>query len=131
VNLGDAATFLGRVGNDEVFRRMAAATVVCVPTRHEFPEGFPLTMTEAFTAHTPVVASDHPVFTRVLKDDEGLRYFPAGDPAALARTLGRVTEDPTEYAELSRQTTTAFDRLQCPVRFHEVIQDWLPGRSSR
>jgi glycosyltransferase involved in cell wall biosynthesis len=124
--LGEAATFLGRVGNEEVFRRMAEATVVCVPTRHEFPEGFPLTMTEAFTAHTPVVASDHPVFTRALKDGEGLRYFPAGDAAALARTLSAVCGDAAAYGQLSQATATAFDRLQCPVRFHEVIERWLP-----
>ncbi|HVK08214.1 MAG TPA: glycosyltransferase family 4 protein [Gemmataceae bacterium] len=97
-----------------------------LPTRHEFPEGFPLTMTEAFTAHTPVVASDHPVFTRVLKDGEGLRYFPAGDAAALARTLIAVCGDANAFDHLSRETATAFDRLQCPVRFHEVIERWLP-----
>ncbi|MBO0699361.1 MAG: glycosyltransferase, partial [Zavarzinella sp.] len=125
--LGSAATFLGRVGNDEVFRRMAAATFVCVPTRHEFPEGFPLTFTEALTAHTPILASDHPVFTRVLADGEGLRYFPAGDGAALARVLAAVADDPIGYGGLSARTTVAFDKLQCPVRFHEVIEAWLPA----
>ncbi|HKB02319.1 MAG TPA: glycosyltransferase family 4 protein [Gemmataceae bacterium] len=124
--LGPAATFLGRVGNDEVFRRMAEAAFVCVPTRPEFPEGFPLTLTEALTAHTPVLASDHPVFTRVLKDGEGLRYFPAGDGAALARLTASLADDPPGYANLSRGTTVAFDKLQCPVRFHEVIRAWLP-----
>jgi glycosyltransferase involved in cell wall biosynthesis len=126
--LGEAATFLGRVGNDEVFRRMAAATLVCVPTRHEFPEGFPLTLTEALTAHTPIVASDHPVFTRVLRDGEGLRYFAAGNPTALADKIVTLIEQPGEYETLSRQTTAAFDRLQCPVRFHEIIEAWLPVR---
>jgi glycosyltransferase involved in cell wall biosynthesis len=129
--LGPAVTFLGRVGNDDVFRRMATATVVCVPTRHEFPEGFPLTLTEALTAHTPVLASDHPVFTRVLRDGEGLRYFPAGNAAALAHLLAAVVDDPAHYATLSRQTTVAFARLQCPVRFHEVIEAWLPVAGGR
>lgn len=124
--LGPAVTFLGRVGNDEVFRRMATATLVCVPTRHEFPEGFPLTLTEALTAHTPVLASDHPVFTRVLRDGEGLRYFPAGNTVVLAQLIAGVTMDPVQYEFLSRQTSVAFDRLQCPVRFHEIIEAWLP-----
>jgi glycosyltransferase involved in cell wall biosynthesis len=124
--LGAAATFLGRVGNDEVFRRMAAAAFVCVPTRHEFPEGFPLTLTEALTAHTPILASDHPVFTRVLKDGDGLRYFPAGDGSALARVMATAADDAAGYEQLSRHTTVAFDKLQCPVRFHEVIVGWLP-----
>jgi glycosyltransferase involved in cell wall biosynthesis len=126
--LGPAVTFLGRVGNDDVFRRMAAATLVCVPTRPEFPEGFPLTLTEALTAHTPVLASDHPVFTRVLRDGEGLRYFPAGDGAALARLVSSVVDDPAQYESLSRQTSVAFARLQCPIRFHEIIEAWLPSR---
>jgi glycosyltransferase involved in cell wall biosynthesis len=124
--LGPGATFLGRVGNDEVFRRMATAAFVCVPTRHEFPEGFPLTFTEALTAHTPILASDHPVFTRVLADGEGLRYFPAGDASALAGVLAAVADDPVAYRQLSERTTVAFDKLQCPVRFHEVIEAWLP-----
>jgi glycosyltransferase involved in cell wall biosynthesis len=125
--LGDAAAFLGRVGNDEVFRLMAEATVVCVPTRHEFPEGFPLTFTEALTAHTPIVASDHPVFTRVLRDGEGLRYFPAGNGAALAQVVLEITGDAAAYAELSRRTSDAFAKLQCPVKFHEIIEAWLPA----
>jgi len=129
-HLGSAATFLGRVGNDEVFRRMAEATFVCVPTRHEFPEGFPLTLTEALTAHTPIVASDHPVFTRVLQDGDGLRYFPAGNGAAMAELLEKLAGDVTGYSELSRRTSIAFAKLQCPVRFHEVIQSWLPGQGS-
>ena len=127
--LGGAATFLGRVGNDEVFRRMAAATVVCVPTRHEFPEGFPLTLTEALTAHTPVLVSDHPVFVRVLRDGEGVRYFPAANPTFLAQLIAVVVDNPPHYASLSQQTSAAFDRLQCPIRFHEVIEAWLPTAS--
>jgi glycosyltransferase involved in cell wall biosynthesis len=126
--LGPAVTFLGRVGNDEVFRRMASATLVCVPTRHEFPEGFPLTLTEALTAHTPIVASDHPVFTRVLRDGEGLRYFPASNPAALAQVADAVVDVPGQYELLSHETSAAFARLQCPVRFHEIIEAWLPTR---
>ena len=129
--LGPAVTFLGRVGNDEVFRRMAAATVVCVPTRHEFPEGFPLTLTEALTAHTPVLVSDHPVFARVLRDGEGVRYFPAGNPAALAQVTAAVVDNPGHYRQLSLQTSVAFARLQCPVRFHEIIETWLPTADER
>jgi glycosyltransferase involved in cell wall biosynthesis len=124
--LGPAVTFLGRVDNDEVFRRMATATLVCVPTRHEFPEGFPLTLTEALTAHTPVLASDHPVFTRVLRDGEGLRYFPAGNAASLAQLIAQLVNDPALYEHLSRRTAVAFAKLQCPVRFHEIVETWLP-----
>ena len=66
---------------------LAAATLVCVPSRHEFPEGFPQTLTEALAARTPVVASDHPVFTRVLRDGEGVRYFPAGNAGTITTNV--------------------------------------------
>ncbi len=124
---GDTIRFLGRVGNDEVFRQMASATFVCVPRRHAFPEGFPLTLTEALTAHTPILASDHPVFTRVLKDGEGLRYFPAGNAAALASLISQLSAEPASYELLSRRTTEAFEKLQCSIRFHEIVAAWLPS----
>ncbi|HEX3149182.1 MAG TPA: glycosyltransferase [Gemmataceae bacterium] len=125
--LGNAIAFLGRVPNDEVFRRMAAATLVCVPSRHEFPEGFPQTLTEALVSRTPVMASDHPVFTRVLRDGEGLRYFPAGDTAALASRMSAVLNDSAVYEDLSRQTAVAYEKLRCRVRFDDVIEAWLPA----
>ena len=125
--LGPAATFVGRIANDEVFRRMLGATLVCVPSRHQFPEGFPQTLTEALAARTPIVASDHPVFTRVLRDGEGLRYFPAGNSAALAAAIASVLDRPSAYEELSRQTAVAFERLRCRIRFQDVIEAWLPA----
>ena len=125
--LGPAATFLGRVPNDEVFRRMATATLVCVPSRHEFPEGFPQTLTEALTARTPVMASDHPVFTRVLRDGEGLFYFPAGNGMALAQRIASVLDNPVVYEVLSRQTAAAYEKLRCRTRFRDVIESWLPA----
>ena len=123
--LGDRASILGRVGNDEVVRQMAAATFVVVPTRHDFPEGFPLTLTEALTTRTPVLASDHPVFTRALADGEGIRYFPARDSAALARLIEEVSRDPLAYADLSLRTEGAFEKLRCRTRFDEVVTRWL------
>jgi glycosyltransferase involved in cell wall biosynthesis len=125
--LGPAASFVGRVPNDEVFRRMAAATLVCVPSRHEFPEGFPQTLTEALTARTPVMASDHPVFTRVLRDGEGVRYFSAGNAAALGQLIAGVLNNPPVYEELSRQTAVAYEKLRCRTRFQDVIEAWLPA----
>jgi glycosyltransferase involved in cell wall biosynthesis len=127
VSMGNAITFLGRVANDEVFRRMSAATLVCVPSRHEFPEGFPQTLTEALIGRTPVIASDHPVFTRVLRDGEGLRYFPAGNSAELAKRIDAVVNDAVGYEALSRSTAIAFEKLRCRTRFHDVIEAWLPA----
>ncbi len=124
--LGAAAEFLGLVSNDRVVAEMTRATFVVVPTRPEFPEGFPLTFTESLTVRTPVIASTHPVLTRALADGAGVRFFKAGDAGALADVIQAVVQAPAAYRELSERTEAAFDRLQCPTRFHEVIENWLP-----
>lgn len=116
--------FPGRVSNAEVFRRFLAATVVCVPSRHEFPEGMPHALTEGLASRTPVVASDHPVLVSAFRPDEGLRFFRAGDPSALASALRAVVTDPALYATLSRSTSAAYARVSCPTTFGDVVDAW-------
>jgi len=114
----------GRVGNDEAFRLMLESTLVCVPSRHEFPEGLPLSLTEALASRTPVVASDHPVFTRAFADGEGMRLFPARTPAALATVIRELLEHPEAYESLSRTTADAFRRVECTTSFGDLVERW-------
>ena len=116
--------FLGVAGNDETFAAMRRATFVAVPSRHSFTEGFAMALTEALAARTPVLASDHPVFVRGLPDGGGLRYYPSGDAGRLAGLVGDLLADPAAYARLSERTAAAFDAVQCPLAFHELIEDW-------
>jgi len=124
VEPGAPITFLGRVTNEQVQRLMRAATVVCVPTRKESYEGSPKTATEALASRTPLIASDHPALTHLLRDGEGLTFFRSSDPESLARAILRVTTDPEVYRRLSEGTAAAHARLACPTRFHEVIERW-------
>jgi glycosyltransferase involved in cell wall biosynthesis len=124
VEPGAPITFLGRVTNEQVQQLMRAATVVCVPTRKESYEGSPKTATEALASRTPLIASDHPALTHLLRDGEGLTFFRSGDPESLARAILRVTADPEVYRRLSEGTAAAHARLACPTRFHEVIERW-------
>lgn len=117
-------TILGKVGNAEAFARLKAADLACVPSRPEFREGFPLSLTEALAARTPVLASDHPVFLTGLVDGEGVRIFRASDPTAIADAAERVLSDPAEYARLSESTGAAFARLECPTSFGDLLQRW-------
>jgi glycosyltransferase involved in cell wall biosynthesis len=116
--------FLGRVANDLAFEQMLQASVVCVPSRHEFPEGMPLVLTEALASRTPVIISDHPVFMRGFRDGEGVRFFRAGDPASLARVIDEVLSDGDRYAELSRLTEQAFRRVDCNTLFGDLVDRW-------
>lgn len=116
--------FTGRVANDEAFRQMLEADVVCVPSRHEFSEGMPLTLTEALASRTPVVISDHPVFMRAFVDGEGVRVFKAKDPASLAAVLGEVLATPDAYQRLSQLTMDAYRRVECKTYFGDLIDRW-------
>lgn len=119
----DVIRFLGRIGNDEAFRLMMASSLVCVPSRHEFSEGMPLTLTEALASRTPVVISDHPVFASFV-DGEGVRVFSERDPSGLARVIREVMLDPHEYARLSLTTLDAFRRVECTTYFGDLITRW-------
>src|SRR5262249_25285585 len=130
--LGDVAaqlpagtvSFAGRVPNEEAFRLMLRAALVCVPSRHDFSEGFPLTLTEALASRSPVIASDHPVFVRAFQDGQGVRYFKARDPESLAETVRTVLADPLAYARLSEQTADAFARVECKTAFADLLERW-------
>lgn len=117
--------FRGRVGNDEAFQTMLDSTLVCVPSRHVFTEGMPLTLTEALASRTPVVASDHPVFLRALRADEGIVFARERDPAALASAIEHATHDPEVYATLSARTADAFQRVACKNEFGDLVDAWL------
>lgn len=121
------ADFAGLVPNAEVFERMRAADLVIVPSRHDYPEGLPLTIYEALTARTPIVASDHPMFMGNLVDGESAAVFPAGNAAALADRVIELAARPDLYARLSANSAAAWDRLQLPVTFQGLVQHWMDG----
>lgn len=80
--------FLGH--RDDVPALLAAADVVCVPSRRE---GLPGVVLEALAAERPVVAFDVPGVGDALGPDHGV-VVPAGDVAALAAALAAVLEEP-------------------------------------
>lgn len=112
-------TFLGQVPNDEISGLMRKADAVVVPSRHEYPEGLPLTILEALAARTPIIHSDHPMFPPV-----GVS-FAAGDVESLSAAINRLRSDPALYARLSENAAAEWDALQIPVTYGELIERWL------
>ena len=121
---GNAVRLLGRIGNDEAFRLMEGSSVVCVPSRHVFSEGMPLTLTEALASRSPVVISDHPVFVRAFQQGRGVRFAPEKQPAALGAALREVLTDSTLYRDLSISTAEAFARVECTTSFGDLLDRW-------
>ncbi len=116
--------FRGRVGNDEVQRLMKMATFVCVPSRRSSSEGFPFVVTEAFSSRTPVIASDHPSITELLKDGEGIRIVPSNDPDTLAHVIEQLSKNPDEYFALSNSTAIAHSRISYDITFDDLLHQW-------
>jgi glycosyltransferase involved in cell wall biosynthesis len=125
LKIEDCVEFLGLVPNNTVVHLMREADVVLVPSRHEYPEGFPLTIYEALCSRTPLIASDHPMFLDNLKDGISALIFLAGNSTALSDCIEKLLSDPELYRSLSEASKETWKRLQIPVKWAEMINRWL------
>lgn len=117
--------FAGVKANEDIPETMRAADAVIIPSRHEYPEGLPLTIYEALAARTPIIASDHPMFHGALLHEHTALIFPAGDAAALAGAIRRLSTDADTYARMSRNSEIAWHALKLPVTWGDLIERWL------
>ena len=125
LGLEDQATFAGLIANEDIPAAMRAADVVVIPSRHEYPEGLPLTIYEALSARTPIIASDHPMFRGALTNEQSALVFPAGDVTALAAAIRRLGDDADLYVRLSTNSERAWQALQLPVTWGDLVGRWL------
>ncbi|MGH2978859.1 MAG: glycosyltransferase family 4 protein, partial [Solirubrobacterales bacterium] len=83
---------LGRVDDEELWRRLHGADVLCAPSLGG--ESFGMVLTEAFAAGTPVVASEIAGYRQVVTHGRDGLMVPPGDPLALAEALRSLSVDP-------------------------------------
>ncbi|MEM9810545.1 MAG: glycosyltransferase [Pseudomonadota bacterium] len=117
--------YRGLISVDEVKRLNQESHISCVLSHHRYPEGLPKTLREGLIAGTPLLVSDHPIFSALLLDGEGTRMVPERSPEAIASVLENIVRHPTLYRRLSGSTGAAYDRLRWDVLWHEVIDHWL------
>jgi glycosyltransferase involved in cell wall biosynthesis len=117
--------FHGLSPNVAVLDAMRKAQLVVVPSRHAYPEGIPCVIYESLEVRTPVIISDHPSFLPKLREGDGCLIFQAGNVSHLAARLRECLTDPGLYAKLSQTAVSAWDNIQCPVTFGQLIDDWL------
>jgi glycosyltransferase involved in cell wall biosynthesis len=125
LKVDDIVDFLGVVSNEDVPNAMREADIVVIPSRREYPEGLPLTIYEALSARTPIVASDHPMFREALIDGETALIFPAGDVNRLAESIRKILHDTELYRSLSASSNAAWNRIQLPVTFGSFLEAWI------
>jgi glycosyltransferase involved in cell wall biosynthesis len=125
LNVDDIVRFVGLVPNESIPKAMRGADIVVIPSRHEYPEGLPLTIYEALSARTPIVASDHPMFRGTLVDGQSAVIFRGGSADELAAAIDRLLRSPTMYESLSVKSADAWDRIQLPVTMGKLLETWI------
>ena len=88
LGLGDAVTFAGALGDDELSAALQRSDALVVTSRHE---GFGVPVIEAMAAGVPVVANAAGALPEVVGD--GGLLVDAADPYALAAAADRVCRD--------------------------------------
>ncbi len=130
LGIRDYVNFLGIVPNSQVIKLMRDAEIVVVPSWHEYPEACPFTIYEAFCVHTPLVASNHPMFQGNLQHKVNAMIYPARNPKKLAECVAELLEQPSLYAQLSAASEIAWQCLQIPVKWADFIEKWLYDSSA-
>lgn len=125
LGIEEQVDFLGLVPNQKIVHLMHESDVVIIPSRHDYPEGLPMTIYEALCSHTPIVASDHPMFQGKLVDGVNALIFAAGDSSALTEQITKLLSDPDLYHQLSNNSDDAWKQLQIPVKFADLLNRWV------
>ncbi|MGG6237797.1 glycosyltransferase family 4 protein [Nodosilinea sp. AN01ver1] len=125
LGLDKQVVLTGGLPNDQVLEKMRWADVVVVPSRHVYPEGLPLTIYEALTVRTPLILSDHPMFLQKFELGKDVLMFPEKDAVCLARCIKTLLTDAGVYNTLSLNAADAWARLQLPVKWHDLIGQWI------
>lgn len=129
--LGVEVRFEGALPPEAVRARMAASSVVCVPSVRApdgDTEGLPTTVLEAGLTRTPVVAYTHAGIPEAVDHDVTGLLAPEGDVHTLADALGRVITDPAYAMKLGQAAADKIERefnLSMHVSTLEYLYDEL------
>jgi glycosyltransferase involved in cell wall biosynthesis len=124
IGVEDQIEFKGMVANSEIIPNMASADFVLIPSRHDYPEGFPMTIYEALCSRTVIVASDHPMFSKFLIHKKSALIYPAGNSLQLSQRIAGCIEDPAQYESLSKAADITWNEIQVPFLWGDLIHNW-------
>jgi phosphatidylinositol alpha-mannosyltransferase len=110
----------GRVSEDEKWRLLHEADLVCAPSLGG--ESFGIVLLEALASGTPVVCSDIPGYRDVVRDGREGRLVPPADPAALGEAIRALAISPGERAGMSAAARVRAERFAWPHVAEEVEQ---------
>ncbi|MGD1856602.1 MAG: glycosyltransferase family 4 protein [Leptolyngbyaceae cyanobacterium] len=126
----DHIEFIEHVPEHSLVHLIRQADVFVMPSRHESPENSNTILNNCLQAHTPIIASDHPIFVGTLSHGVNALVFPAGNARALSHSIGYLVSHPDIYAKLSAATQSAWQSMQLPVHWISLLEQWLQGTTA-
>jgi len=118
-------SLLGMLPQPDVVNKMASADIVIVPSRHEYPEGLPMTIYEGLASRTPLIVSDHNMFINKVVDSVSGLIFDAGQPDSLAQKCLRLINDADLYQKISTNSAEAWHALRIKVEWTELVSHFI------
>lgn len=124
LGVAEAVRFLGYVPDADLPALLTGAHALVFPSLFE---GFGLPPLEAMACATPVIATDAPAMSEILRG--AARLVPLRNPAAIAEEAIRILQDPswrTELAHRSLQHALAFSWARTAALTEEVYRELVP-----
>lgn len=117
--------FIEKIPDHNLVHLIRQAHIFVMPSRHESPESSKAILNHCLQAHTPIVASDHPMFAGSLNHKVNAMIFPAGNAHALSQRIDYLLNHPEIYTKLSTALQTTWQSLQLPVHWISLLEHWL------
>jgi phosphatidyl-myo-inositol alpha-mannosyltransferase len=116
----DGVEVAGRVDDDEKWRLLGEADLLCAPSLGG--ESFGMVLTEAFASGTPVVASAIAGYSDVVTHGYDGLLVPVGDAVELGESLRSLAFDPERRQRMSANARQSAERFSWPQVAAEVTE---------
>ena len=139
LGVADQVTFTGSLAHDRVvdlYRRAAVVVTPSVVSSDGRREGIPTVLLEAMACGVPVVASDLTGIPELVEHGVTGLLTPPGDPAAIARAVETLLDDPALAADLvdraAERVRAEYDLTATSARLVALLRgQLLPARPVR
>jgi glycosyltransferase involved in cell wall biosynthesis len=116
---------LGLITHTEVLESMNQADLVVVPSHHSYPEGLPMTIMESLMVHTPVIASNHPMFVGRVGQKGSVTFFKEKDAKGLADSVLTICANEALYKAMSSNACGEWESLNLSLKWDFMVNEWI------
>jgi phosphatidylinositol alpha-mannosyltransferase len=116
----DGVHVAGRVSDEEKWRLLGEADVLCAPSLGG--ESFGMVLTEAFASGTPVVGSDIAGYRDVVRQGQDGMLVPVGDAVELGEALRTLALEPERRVRMAEAARERAERFAWPRIASEVTE---------